>query len=374
MVKRELIVSVTLALVCFAFVALAAKKTKWHELEDYTFEKYVDEYKKVYESPQEYKFRRAIFEERLINIRKHNKDTTKTWKKGVNHLSDRTDEEMKRLRGLKKGLTSPLVVPSPITSIPQSAIQAAPKFRDWRDAHIITAVKDQGMCGSCWTFATAETLESYWANKTGQLTVLSEQQILDCTPNPEHCGGTGGCGGGTAELAYARIMEMGGLATEWTYPYVSYQGKNFECHFGANTPAFAKVQNFVKLPSNVYEPLFNHIANVGPLAISVDASAWGEYETGVFDGCNQTNPDIDHAVQLVGYGTTDDGLDYWLVRNSWSPAWGENGYIRLLRTPNKLRCGVDLTPSDGTGCDNGPANVTVCGTCGILYDNCYPVV
>jgi len=247
-----------------------------------------------------------------------------------------------------------------------------PSNIDWRDFNIISDVKDQGRCGSCWTFATAEATESEYAKVTGKLHVLSEQQILDCTPNPQHCGGTGGCGGGTAELAWAKIIQMGGLNTEWTYPYLSYFGSDFTCHFGqARAPV--KVNNFVNLATNELDPIMNHIGAQGPLAVSVEAVPWATYETGVFDGCNQTNPDLDHAVQLVGYGTDSKLGDYWLVRNSWSPAWGEEGYIRLKR-PSVVQCGIDTNPSDGDGCDGGPTTVKVCGTCGILFDGVYPVV
>merc|ERR1712108_81816 len=121
------------------------------------------------------------------------------------------------------------------------------------------------------------------------------------------------------------------------------------------------------LPSNEKQPLLNAVSGQGPLAVSVDASAWGSYEEGIFDGCNNVNPDINHAVQLVGYGTDENsGENFWLVRNSWGPSWGENGYIRL-KMYDSPPCGVDLYPQDGTACDGGPANVTVCGNCGILY-------
>jgi len=116
------------------------------------------------------------------------------------------------------------------------------------------------------------------------------------------------------------------------------------------------------------QPIMDHLATVGPLAVNVDASAWSSYETGIFNGCNQTNPDIDHVVQLVGYG---DG--YWLIRNSWSPTWGEKGYVRLYRG-DRERCGVDLSPQDGTGCNGGPSTVTVCGNCGLWYDTSFPVI
>jgi cathepsin L len=131
----------------------------------------------------------------------------------------------------------------------------------------------------------------------------------------------------------ARIMQVGGLETEWTYPYVSYFGEASQCRFnGSAAYPFATISNYVVLPSNKYTPVMYHLANQGPLVVNVDASAWSDYESGVFNGCNNTNPDIDHVVQLVGYGTDATGLgDYWLVRNSWNAKWGEEGYIRIKR-------------------------------------------
>jgi len=243
---------------------------------------------------------------------------------------------------------------------------------DWRTKGIISPVKDQGECGSCWSFGTAETVESYYAKSTNLLAVLSEQQILDCTANVDDCGGTGGCGGGTPELAYAQIMKNGGLSSEWTYPYTSYFGDAYACNATRINPV-ATLSGFQVLPSNSYSPVLTYIANNGPLAVNVDASSWSSYESGVFSGCNMVNPDIDHVVQLVGYGTDSTLGDYWLIRNSWSPSWGEQGYIRLQRSSTPP-CGVDIIPSDGTGCNNGPANVTVCGMCAVLYDTSFPVV
>jgi cathepsin L len=243
---------------------------------------------------------------------------------------------------------------------------------DWRTKGIITEPKDQGGCGSCWTFSTAETVESYYAMKYKKLLILSEQQILDCTPNPNDCGGTGGCGGGTVELAAARIQFMGGLSLESKYPYISGGGQNFNCDLSKFQPV-ANLTGYTDLESNEADPVLQHVANVGPISISVDASSWSEYESGVFDGCDNNNPDIDHAVQLVGYGTDPSQGDYWLVRNSWGKSYGEAGYIRLKRyaTPP---CGMDTTPSDGDGCNGGPTSVKVCGNCGILYDTTYVTI
>lgn len=318
--------------------------------------------------------RKAIFEDNLLNILAHNQDTTKTWKQEVNHLADLTQKEYGRLLGYNKQLGFSMreqaAARVPIT--PVKPISALPVSVDWRTQGIISAVKDQGNCGSCWSFATAETIESYWALSKGQLWDLSEQQILDCTINPQNCGGDGGCAGGTPAVAMTTMMKFGGgLSSEWTYPYLSHSGQNSPKCLNTTKTAVT-ISNYVSLPSNQYMPLLTALATVGPIAISVDASAWQFYSTGVFNGCNQTNPDIDHAVQLVGYGT-EAGGDYWLVRNSWTPAWGEDGYIKLFRT-STVQCGTDLSPGDGSGCDGGPATVTVCGTCGILYDNVYPVI
>jgi len=281
-------------------------------------------------------------------------------------MLDYSDAELKSMRGINKPLLHKQKLDKSRESVRTNLDQSIlPDSVDWRDKGVVTPVKDQGRCGSCWSFASAETIESMWAISTGKLVELSEQNILDCVENPHHCGGTGGCQGGTAEIAF-EYVEQKGIASEWTYPYVSYSGKNFVCNSGAT--AFAKVGSYITLPANQPAPLMSAVATLGPIAISVDASSWHFYAGGVFDGCNQTQPDIDHAVVLVGYGTDDKFGDYWLVRNSWSPNWGENGYIRIKREIVP-RCAVDITPGDGTGCDGGPTQVTVCGTCGILYDS-----
>jgi len=135
--------------------------------------------------------------------------------------------------------------------------------------------------------------------------------------------------------------------------------------------AIVNLDGFEVLPTNQYDPVLHAVASIGPLAVAVDASAWQFYESGVFNGCNQTNPTIDHAVQLIGYGKDERHGSFWLVRNSWNPTWGENGYIRLAQrsTPS---CGTDIYPSEGEGCKNGPPTVQVCGTCGILFDVSFP--
>jgi len=361
---------------------MGAQHTPWHALGNYSLSDYEVDFHRSY-SPAERILRSPHFEARLQAIRVHNSQSN-GYHRGVNHLTDRLPHEHAALKGLDRSLLYNTPRKSEM-SFSHIAVEELPKSVDWRTKNVVTPVKNQGVCGSCWSFASAETLESHWAIKTGKLEDLSEQFILDCTPNSHQCGGTGGCGGGTAELAYARLVQLGGLPSEWTYPYTSGGAAgNGTCHGLPLTPqhahsgsvmAAATLTGHVSLPSNEPDPLLKALATLGPLTISVAAGDWHDYESGIYDGGNATNPELDHLVQLVGYGE-DDGKLYWLVRNSWTPEWGENGYIRLARTaPGEAPvCGIDVNPMDGNGCTGGPPTVKVCGQSGVLYDGVYPLV
>jgi len=277
----------------------------------------------------------------------------------------------------------------------------------------VTPVKDQGMCGSCWAFASTAVLESHIAMSTGSLFDLSPQELVSCVPNPHHCGGRGGCTGSTAELAYDFVATDGnGIVQEYQMGYTSYRGNSGNCTIAGNydedgatatslrgadaggSPglggikgAVASIEGYANVPSNNYTVLMNAIAKTGPVAVAVAASAWGPYEGGVFSvdmSKGGAATDLNHLVVLVGYGTDrKTGEDYWLIRNSWSPRWGEKGYIRLKRTDpaeSGAECGTDDTPLDGMGCetdeDGEPADnkpFEVCGTSGVLYDAVLPV-
>jgi len=134
------------------------------------------------------------------------------------------------------------------------------------------------------------------------------------------------------------------------------------------------IQAWERLPVNSYVPLMHALVQRGPAAVAVFASQWFQYAQGIFDGCEK-DAVINHAVAMIGYGQDKKlGEKYWLIQNSWGPEWGENGRIRLLRkdTDDTDYCGVDAQPKDGTGCDGGPAQVKVCGMCGVLYDTVVP--
>jgi len=128
-----------------------------------------------------------------------------------------------------------------------------------------------------------------------------------------------------------------------------------------------------KLPENKYEPLKRALVEYGPVGVSLAADSWMSYSSGIFDGCEKDSI-INHAVTLIGYGEeTGSGAKWWQIKNSWGPDWGEGGNIRLLRRDDEESyCGTDHKPQDGSGCLGGPKEVTVCGTCGILYDTAVP--
>jgi cathepsin L len=246
---------------------------------------------------------------------------------------------------------------------------------------VATAVKDQGHCGSCWAFATTAVIESHVALSSGLLFDLSVEQMAMCAPNPESCGGTGGCEGSTAELAFEYVAGSGGLLEEFQYSYTSYYGEDFECAMPAGQAAVATISGYVQvrplppypliaplsiqpnvyltslsipmyftpLPAcreQLYRPHDRHrhsgprgrlrgrlcVAQLRwggvrrmqpgkPSLIHIPISTTNVYLTPSFP---QESPDIDHAVVLMGYGT-ENGQKYWLVRNSWSPSWGELG-------------------------------------------------
>lgn len=225
----------------------------------------------------------------------------------MNKFTDWTHAEFSRLNGVVAPLlhremallnqSAPAHRPAASTLLPAL---------DWRTAQppILTPVKDQGNCGSCWTFGTTETVEAWWAQKTGNLQELSEQFLLDCTPNPNDCGGTGGCQGATASLAIATILARGGQPSEWTHPYVSYYGvPGNACQVSGN---IASVSGLKHLGSNANAQTIMQALQLGPLigawrrrkwdlssrtlgAVNVDASSWQSYESGIIqqgaNGC-----------------------------------------------------------------------------------------
>ena len=345
-----------------------------------TFEHFLSTHK-INIKPSEYNLRAKLYYKELDRVTQANlansakSANSKNWIEELNSMSIMTPSEKSSLLGYSKYT---LTAHKPTNRLgwnwDEFVNEQLPTHVDWRDYPVMSAVKDQGRCGSCWAFASTAVIESHVAISTNKLFDLSPQQIAACAPNPSHCGGAGNCQGATAELAFDYVASSAGLLEEFQYPYVSYYGIEYSCGIptqSGSTPK-AKISGYVKLPENNARALMYAVATKGPIAVSVDASTWSGYKSGIFNGCNQSNPDINHAVVLVGYGE-EQGQKYWIVRNSWSASWGEAGYIRLARFDNEDEiCGTDITPQDGTACDGETQPIKVCGTCGILYDSAYP--
>lgn len=333
------------------------------DLASYSFEDYTSEFQKLYGATDKVQ-REHIFDENKDIMMKHNAHAAKTWYMAPNSFMDWTNKEFQLQR--LKGHARPRDFGALGAAVHKRGLGDVPASLDWRTKPgVVTPVKDQGGCGSCWAFSTVETFESLLAIATQKpAPVLSPQQVVSCAPNPDQCGGTGGCEGSTQWLGF-NYTQTAGLTLESSYPYT---GSDSKCQ--AVTPV-AINSGYVRLPTNSYTDLIDAVANVGPIAISVAAGSfgWQMYGGGVYSG--SCGYDEDHAVQMVGYGT--DGADYWLVRNSWGSGWGEEGYIRIKRFgEGKEPCGMDTTPGDGGACKGDTTPLKACGLCAILVDSSYP--
>ncbi|VDP93299.1 unnamed protein product [Echinostoma caproni] len=209
-----------------------------------------------------------------------------------------------------------------------------PDAIDWRQKGAVTPVKNQGNCGSCWAFSTTGAVEGHHFIKYHKLVSLSEQQLVDCSSKE----GNNACNGGLMDFAFTYIQEAGGIVTEDCYPYVS--GKTGEenptCSVNKTCIA-AHVQSYVDVQKASESALKSAVGLKGPVAIAINA---GIYED---KSCGGDETDLDHGVLAVGYGH-ENGTSYWLVKNSWGPHWGENGYIKIRRDKNNM-CGVATAAS-----------------------------
>jgi C1A family cysteine protease len=301
----------------------ATSATFEFQVDEEDFHTYMLKNNKFYTTKEEYKLRYSIFRDNVKKIRDHNAKNL-SWTLGINQFADLTWEEfaeLKNIRPIERKPAKNVVSLEHIIDVPTSV--------DWSQKGAVTDVKDQGQCGSCWSFSTTGAIEGAWAIAKGELVTLSEQQLVDCSSDY----GNAGCNGGWMDSAFQYVIDNGGLVSEDDYPYTAYDG-----YCDVQGSVKATISSFVDVAQNNEAELLKAVAQQ-PVAVAVEAdeSAWQFYESGVVtDGCHDN---LDHGVLLVGYGT-ENGTDFWKIKNSWGTGWGDQGYIRVLRTSSTSSSGV----------------------------------
>ena len=364
-----------------------------HEAFHQDFHAYMQKYQKGYAlGSNEYHHRLAHYIRSAAEVRRLNQRPGRLWTAGTGPLADRSEEELQSMRGWFGSARTSGRQFSSLAQMASEPGESPQEFLNWSKLEALENVRDQGGCGSCWAVTASTVLDCHAEIYKSSQRSFSAQELVSCVPNVKKCGGTGKCGGATVELAFQYALEHP-VQTSADVPYegtdgtcsqpallaqLQQAGSDFDVasvgfHAGnADAPGLKFMSGWERLPENAYAPLLRAIVEHGPVAISVDASKWSSYESGVFDSCD-VDAVINHAVTLIGYGQDKAmKVGYYLIQNSWGPSWGEDGKIRLLRKEDDKFCGVDRQPQEGTGCENGPKEVKVCGMCGILYDNAVP--
>ena len=305
------------------------------------FTGFQERFGKKYTTADEFNDRFAIFQKNLNTIVEHNLDLTQNFTMGVNQFTDMTPEEFKvrvtglapKKFGLKFGAADCVSFAGTGKTVPDSY--------DWRSNGAVTPIKDQGQCGSCWSFSATGAMEGAWAIKHSDLVSLSEQELVDCAGIRY---GNMGCNGGLMDSAFKFAIDKG-MCAESSYAYTSGATQTAgSCKTCSSVVSFSGCADVA--PNNQVA-LKEAVAN-GPVSIAIEADTryFQSYSGGVLTAstCGTT---LDHGVLVVGYGE-EDGQKYWLVKNSWGTSWGDDGYLKIARSESTSDggvCGIAMQPS-----------------------------
>jgi len=303
------------------------------------FLNFISEHKKYYNELTDILERHEVFNDNMEYVNSHNNLNTSSYTLGVTFFSDFTNYEFKEYIS-----SSTYKVGSDICTSQPKGSGSYPESVDWISKGAVTPVKDQGQCGSCWSFSTTGAMEGAYAIKNGKLLSFSEQQLVDCS----YAYGNHGCNGGMMQNAFSYI-HSDGLTTEEAYPYTATSSRGSCEKFTPVTYASGCIN---VTPNNEEQLTYAVSQNPVSVAIEADSRSFQLYKSGVYDDAVGCGTNLDHGVLVVGYGT-ESGKDFWMVKNSWSSTWGYNGYIKLLRNSKNT---------------NGP------GMCGIAMDPSYPLM
>jgi len=286
-------------------------------------------FNKVYSDEREEGLRLNVFKDNLEYINKHNEEAAQgkyTFTLGVNKFADITHTEWQKSLNVRKTVKD--THPAPLAM--RDATR--PDSVDWREEGYVTPVKDQGQCGSCWSFGATGSMEGAIMKKTGELVSLSEQNLVDCDHK------SSACNGGLEIYAFDYVISNGGINTEADYPYESGDGSRHQCRYDDSNRVLT-ISSYTEYPRDE-EALTNNLAVEGPLSVGIDAGqrSFQHYSSGIYNEPSCHKLLLNHAVLAVGYGSESDG-DYFIVKNSWGTSWGMDGYILMARDGSNC-CGI----------------------------------
>lgn len=314
-----------LLFICLLGVAQGYIIDKQEQITDNGWQTWKLQHQKNYHDIYEEKVRYSIWQDNTRFIEEFNAKDRRT-RLAMNHFGDMTNTEFRRMmNGYRMRNTSAG------SSFLKPLNFKAPDVVDWRTKGYVTPVKNQGECGSCWAFSTTGSVEGQHFRATGKLVSLSEQNLVDCSK----VFGNDGCNGGLVDYAFEYIKENNGIDTEDSYPYTAQEGT---CNFNRDAVG-ATLSGYTDVYRNEVS-LRDAVAANGPVSVAIDAShpSFQFYKSGVYYEPQCSSTTLDHGVLVVGYGS-DNGEDYWLIKNSWGNGWGQEGYIWILRNYNN-HCGV----------------------------------
>ncbi len=296
------------------------------------FDMWLSEYKVVAHNDSHFTHMLDNFANNDDIIETHNSmENDTTYQLGHNQFSHMNFEEFKEYIHLGLDFPAPETIAANILE-PTTNFSALPASVDWSTKGAVTGVKDQGNCGSCWSFSATGALEGAYQIKYGSLVSFSEQNLVSCDTIDS------ACNGGLMDNAFTWTKTNGGLCTEAGYPYTSGStGQKGACTTTCTKNTGVAPKSFTDVAKNSDSALMTALAQQ-PVSVAIQANqpAFQSYKSGVLTGTCGTN--LDHGVLAVGYGTWTDGTDYYKVKNSWGTSWGMGGYI-LIQRGNSQRCG-----------------------------------
>ncbi|XP_065897871.1 procathepsin L-like [Dysidea avara] len=299
------------------------------------------QYTKSYEDEATESVRRLVWEDNWRFVQQHNSEGH-SFEVEMNEYADLTSEEFAKLFLSKINMANSTRggEESPFTGK-----EALPSEVDWRQKGVVTPVKNQGQCGSCWSFSATGSLEGQHALKTGKLVSLSEQNLMDCSERE----GDHSCEGGLMDNAFRYVIKNHGIDTEECYPYRAHDERR--CEYKESCRA-ATCTGYVDVHRDNEDALQTAVANIGPISVAIDAShsSFQLYKRGVYDEMRCSSKKLDHGVLAVGYGEYESQA-YWLVKNSWGERWGMEGYVMMSRNKDN-QCGIATQASYPTGVGN----------------------